>query len=222
MMRRSWTLALLLAAIGATAFTAGGCGSSHHESGSNANASANAVDRAFASQMTVHHQGALDMANAARQRSQHRETRTLAETIVSTQTAEISQLQSIAKQIGVKSTEGGHDSGGGGHDAAMGQSGMSTGDLRVLGLSAEQAGMMHDTRMLDIAKPFDRAFIDMMVPHHQGAIRMARIELARGKNPRLKALAQAIVSAQSREINQMNSWRRGWYGSASPAGGIPA
>ena len=213
------SLVAVLAAVGATAFTAAGCGSSHHESGSKANA--NAVDRAFASQMTVHHQGALDMAKSARQRSQHGETRTLAESIVSTQTAEISQLQSIAKQIGAKAGEGGHD-GGGAHDAAMGQSGVSTAELGVLGLSAEQAGMMHDTRMLDTANPFDRAFIDMMVPHHQGAIRMARIELARGKNPKLKALAQAIVAAQSREINQMNSWRRGWYGSRSPAGGIPA
>lgn len=215
--RLSLSLAALLAAIGATACTTAGCGSSHHESGS----SANAIDRAFASQMTVHHQGALDMANAARQRSQHGETRTLAENIVSTQTVEISQLQRIAKQIGAKAGEGGHDSGRG-HDAAMGQSGVSTGDLDTLGLSAEQAGMMHDARALDTAKPFDRAFIDMMVPHHQGAIRMARIELARGKNSKLKALAQAILAAQSREINQMNSWRRGWYGSASPAGGIPA
>lgn len=35
-------------------------------------------------------------------------------------------------------------------------------------------------------------------------------------------LAQAIVDAQSREIEEMNSWREDWYGSASPAGGVPA
>ena len=161
------------------------------------------------------------MAKAALERSQHSQTRTLANNIVSTQTAEISQLQGIGKEIGAESGKGGHD-GGGGHEATMGHSNANKGALSVLGLSAQQAGMEHDTQMLSRAKPFDRAFIDMMVPHHQGAIRMARVELARGKNPKLKALAQSIIASQSREITQMNSWRRGWYGAASPAGGIPA
>ena len=66
-----------------------------------------------------------------------------------------------------------------------------------------------------------RAFIDMMIPHHQGAVRMAHAELAKGKNPRLRALAQLIVKAQDREIREMNQWRTQWYGAASPAGGTP-
>ena len=61
----------------------------------------------------------------------------------------------------------------------------------------------------------------MMVPHHQGAIRMAQIELAEGNDEETKSLARAIIEAQSREITQMNEWRTEWYGSPSPAGGIP-
>jgi uncharacterized protein (DUF305 family) len=74
---------------------------------------------------------------------------------------------------------------------------------------------------LDGAKPFDRKFIDMMITHHQGAIRMARAELAKGHSTRLRAIARAIVSAQKREITQLNSWRKAWYGATSPSGGIP-
>jgi uncharacterized protein (DUF305 family) len=74
---------------------------------------------------------------------------------------------------------------------------------------------------LDGAKPFDRKFIDMMITHHQGAIRMARAELAKGTSARLRTIARAIVAAQKREILQMNSWRKAWYGATSPSGGIP-
>jgi hypothetical protein len=76
--------------------------------------------------------------------------------------------------------------------------------------------------MLEDAKRFDQMFIDMMVPHHQGAIRMARIELAEGNDSRLQEIATAIIDAQSREIEGMNEWRVKWCGSPSPAGGVPS
>jgi len=74
---------------------------------------------------------------------------------------------------------------------------------------------------LNTARPFDRAFVDQMVPHHQGAIRMARAELAKGVDPQLRRISSAIVAAQAKEIGQMNSWRASWYGQPSPAGGVP-
>ena len=77
---------------------------------------------------------------------------------------------------------------------------------------------MHD---LHGAKPFDRMFIDMMIPHHQGAIQMARAELATGKTRRLRSIARAIVRDQAKEIRTMNAWREQWYGVPSPAGGVP-
>ena len=83
-------------------------------------------------------------------------------------------------------------------------------------------GMGDDASMLSEAKPFDREFIDMMISHHLGAIRMARVELEGGENPELKQLAQAIVDAQANEIDEMNTWRVEWYGALSPAGGVPA
>jgi uncharacterized protein (DUF305 family) len=94
-------------------------------------------------------------------------------------------------------------------------------DLETLGLTAEESGMDMDMHDLHGAKPFDRMFIDMMIPHHQGAIRMARAERADGKNRRLRRIARDIVRDQAKEIRRMNSWRKAWYGAPSPAGGVP-
>jgi uncharacterized protein (DUF305 family) len=68
-------------------------------------------------------------------------------------------------------------------------------------------GMMsdHDMTMLADAhgSGFDRTWLTMMISHHQGAIGMARTELAKGQNPAAKQLAEAIVSAQTAEIATM-------------------
>ena len=58
----------------------------------------------------------------------------------------------------------------------------------------------------------DRDFVAMMIPHHQGAIDMARAELKYGHNEKLRQLAQAIVAQQQNEISEI----RGAIGPASP------
>jgi uncharacterized protein (DUF305 family) len=62
--------------------------------------------------------------------------------------------------------------------------------------------------------PIDRAFIDMMVPHHESAIAMAEIAQQRAEHPELRQLADDIVAAQSAEITQLQEWREQWFGSA--------
>jgi uncharacterized protein (DUF305 family) len=52
----------------------------------------------------------------------------------------------------------------------------------------------------------DRDFVTMMIPHHEGAVDMAKIELTYGKDPELKALALRILKAQQPEIEQMRKW----------------
>ena len=53
----------------------------------------------------------------------------------------------------------------------------------------------------------DKDFADMMLPHHQGAIDMAKVELQYGKDPMLRKLAADIIKAQETEIVAMQAWR---------------
>jgi uncharacterized protein (DUF305 family) len=50
---------------------------------------------------------------------------------------------------------------------------------------------------------------------------MARAELAKGINRRLRRIARDIVRDQAKEIRTLNAWREAWYGAPSPAGGVP-
>jgi uncharacterized protein (DUF305 family) len=52
----------------------------------------------------------------------------------------------------------------------------------------------------------DVDFARMMIPHHQGAIDMAKAELAEGEDPELRRLAEAIITAQEKEIAFLKQW----------------
>ncbi|ULH17836.1 DUF305 domain-containing protein (plasmid) [Deinococcus sp. KNUC1210] len=52
---------------------------------------------------------------------------------------------------------------------------------------------------------FDRAFLSMMIPHHQAAVDMSRAVLPLSKDAQVKTWAKAIITAQLREIGQMNT-----------------
>lgn len=188
---------LLIAVLGA--FALGACGGEESNpavgGGSGSGAS---TDLAFATQMAEHHESAIDMAKLAPERADHPQIEALAEDIVTSQEREVGVLEQASQRLE--------------------EAGADAGDL---GLSEEMSGMGHDAAALEDAKPFDRAFIDAMIPHHQGAIRMARVELEKGADGELKTLSEDIVEAQSREIEQMNEWRKKWYGKSSPAGGVP-
>ena len=172
----------------------------------------NATDRAFVREMVPHHQMATDVADMARGGGEHAKIRRLARNIIKAQSPEIRTLEQIAKNLGV--TPAGMPMGGEMNEQTMR-------DLKTLGVTEEQSGMGMDMHDLHGAKPFDRTFIDMMIPHHQGAIRMARAELAKGKDRRLRSIARTIVRDQAKEIRTMNAWRTAWYGTPSPAGGVP-
>lgn len=62
--------------------------------------------------------------------------------------------------------------------------------------------------------PIEQQFIDMMVPHHETAVAMARLAQERAQHAELRQLAADMISAQEAEIQQMRDWRLTWYGSA--------
>jgi len=188
-------------ALAAAAALAAGCADSNEEA-----RKSNAAEQAFLAAMAPHHESAIRMAGIASKRAQHRELRQLAAGILAAQQAEVAQIAQMHRRL-------------------TGETLRPNADARAqLGLSAQEAGMMHQGRHaiaeLTRAKEFDRAFIDAMLPHHQGAIRMARAVLPGAKDPELRRLAGRIVRDQSREIVKMNRWRDAWYGARSPAGGV--
>lgn len=52
----------------------------------------------------------------------------------------------------------------------------------------------------------DHDFLVMMIPHHQAAVDMAVVELKDGKDPKVRALAQSIITTQQAEIREMTAW----------------
>lgn len=174
-----------------------GCGSDDEDKG----AAAIETDGAFLVEMTTHHEAAIEMAELAQEKAEHVEVRDLANEIVESQSEEIE----LMKQIHARLFEGSFEEA----------------DHGSLGLADHETGMDGAATQLENAQPFDRAFIDSMIPHHQGAILMARTVLESGSDPEVAMLANEIIEAQSREIEEMNSWREEWYGEPSPAGGVP-
>lgn len=53
----------------------------------------------------------------------------------------------------------------------------------------------------------DKDFVAGMIPHHEGAIAMAKVEIEFGKDPMLRELAKAIIAAQDKEIAEMQGWQ---------------
>ena len=71
--------------------------------------------------------------------------------------------------------------------------------------AASMKSMMNGMHVKPTGKP-DEDFVRMMIPHHQGAIDMAKVELQYGTDSELRQLATDIVAAQDKEIAQMKAW----------------
>jgi uncharacterized protein (DUF305 family) len=146
-------------------------------------------DKAFIDAMVPHHQGAIAMAEVALENAEHEEIIELSRNIISSQQAEIEELKAIKKV----------------------EFGTSNVPMEMSQEQMRSMGMMMDPQQLAKREPFDKAFIDAMIPHHQSAIEMAELAYRESDNPRIKELARDIIVAQKQEIEQMKQWRMEWY-----------
>jgi uncharacterized protein (DUF305 family) len=146
-------------------------------------------DERFVDAMAHHHQGAMDMARVALVNAEHPEIRQLAENVVSSQEAEIEELRSIKEEQF--------------SDPEVPKE-MSSEEMQMM-------GTMQDPGEVENQEPFDRVFIDAMIPHHELAIEMAEVASEETDNSRIRDLTRRIIEAQEGEIEQMTAWREEWY-----------
>ncbi|MEW2045405.1 DUF305 domain-containing protein [Streptomyces sp. NPDC005476] len=197
----SVTAALALAACGGS----GDSGSSG-DAGSNSSASAsagtgstagahNAQDVTFAQGMIPHHRQALEMAALAADRASSAQVKDLASRVEKAQDPEIRTMSGWLTAWGedVPAASGGaaESMPGMDHSAGSGMPGMMDGS---------------DMDMLKKASgaDFDTMFLTMMIEHHKGAVDMATTEKNKGTYQPATAMSDAIVTAQTAEITEMN------------------
>ena len=93
--------------------------------------------------------------------------------------------------------------------ASAQHAGHDMGGSKSMAKTEQGASLLHAEMMkpMDMSKPMpvdtDRAFAQMMAAHHASGIRMARIEIKYGNDPKAKAMAQKIVKAQTAEKTQL-------------------
>jgi uncharacterized protein (DUF305 family) len=189
------------ASSGSSAMDSGAMSGMNHSMGHSMNmdlgpADAN-VDLRFIDAMTPHHQGAVVMAKEALQKSKRPEILKLAQGIIKAQDREIAQMKQWRKTWYAKES-----------DTPMAWS-TDMGHMMAMSASQKQ-GMMMSQSLGAADAGFDLRFINAMIPHHEGAVTMAKEILGKSKRPEIKKLAQDIIASQQVEIKQMQGWKKAW------------
>lgn len=90
-------------------------------------------------------------------------------------------------------------------------------------MDAGMEKMMHAMHRGGASGDVDRDFLAMMIPHHEGAVEMARLLLVHGRDPVTRRLAEDIIASQTAEIEGMKRRLATLRGGADPdPGGFPA
>lgn len=139
------------------------------------------------------------MAQAVVEKSQRPELKKLAAAVIVAQNQEIAQMQQWRKTWYPQASR----------DPVMWHRSMQ--HMMPMDQTTMQS-MRMDVNLGQADVDFDRRFINAMIPHHEGALAMAKDLQGKTQRPELKKLAQAIVSSQQAEIDQMKQWRKLWYG----------
>lgn len=146
-------------------------------------------DLQFIDTMITHHQGAVEMAKMVEGKTQNAEIVKFAAQITADQEKEINQLKTWRDEWF--------------KDKPSAQ-------------NMEMSGMA-DSMKMDMSKltgskdrDFDLAFVEMMTPHHVGAVLMAKEALQKSEKAEIKTLAEQIIKAQEAEIKMMEKWKTDW------------
>jgi uncharacterized protein (DUF305 family) len=156
-------------------------------------------DLRFLDGMTPHHEGAVVMAQEALQKSQRPEIKQLAQAIIDAQQKEIAQMQQWRTAWYPNASA----------ELVMYDQQMKK-DMPMS--DSMRSSMMMNGNLGAADDQFDLRFLNAMLPHHEGALVMAKEALQKSDRPEIKKLAQDIISSQQQEIAQMQQWKKAWYG----------
>ncbi len=148
------------------------------------------VDSDFARGMKPHHEGAVDMADVELRYGHDAEMRSMAAWIRVAQEGEIGEMANWIDRRAAEPPYGRAEKPG--------------------AVTAFREGMhaMHRAMNITYSGDADRDFVCGMIPHHQGAVDMARIEVSEGRDPDMLKLAGGIIRSQGGEIAVMRRWLR--------------
>ena len=142
----------------------------------------NSDDVMFAQMMIPHHEQAVELAAMVPQHTTNADLIKLAGEILKQQQPEINIMKTDLVGWGVNPDD-------------------------PTGHSSHMSGMVDDATVAKLktlqGNDFDKLWLQSMISHHEGAISMAKPEVANGKNADLKELAQGIITGQQEEIDQM-------------------
>jgi uncharacterized protein (DUF305 family) len=177
----------------------------------------NDADVEFMQGMIPHHMQAVRMAEMVPDRTASEELDQLADDIIASQTEEISLMREMLGEAGADAPGMGGGGMGMDGDGPMGDDG--AGDMGDDGMGDMGEGMggegmlspdeMHEL-MASEEREFDRLWSDGMIDHHEGALDSAERVIDDGEHPRVRELAEDIIAAQEREIDQMRQWQNEW------------
>lgn len=173
-----------------------------------ASIAASELDLAFIDMMVPHHQSAVEMARIAQERAEQDELVEMADAVITEQEREIAQLKAWRLAwFGSDETPP--------MDAMPVMPGVEMPDMGGHDMDGQTMDMTTDIEMLRTAEPFDQAFLQTMIRHHQSAIAAAEVILADTQVEELRELAENIISSQQAEIDEMEAWLAEWYPDAT-------
>jgi len=164
----------------------------------------NNIDQHFIEQMIPHHNDAITMAQLALQKAEHQEIKDLSQSIIEAQTKENNNMRDWYQNwFGTKVPD---YFSGNNYTRGMGYGMMHDDDDDEYMMT--NFGSMSD---LESANPFDKEFIQQMIPHHQVAVMMAQMLAVSTTRAEMKQLAENIIQSQTAEIENMRNWYDQWY-----------